>query len=87
MLAKKLFLGAALYSPQEAILVLSERGLAPDGGAVPILFSIGFAVAVALVITVAVAVLLSFFFRGCYPRAALHHAVSLAFDGDGVDTR
>jgi len=61
---KKNVLGEELYSPREADLALSDRGLTLGGGAVPFFFSDGFAVHVTLVITVAVAVLLSFLFSG-----------------------
>jgi len=55
-----IFFRAALYSPRKATLVLSDRGLTLGGGAVPFLFSDGFAVA--LVITITVVVFLSFLF-------------------------
>jgi len=60
-LATNLFLGGGVGLPTGGDLLLSDRGIGVfGGGAVPFLFSDGFAIAVAFVI--AVAVLLSFLF-------------------------
>ena len=50
VLAETFFWGAALYSPREATLALSDRGLMTTvgGGAVPFFFFDGFVVAAAV---------------------------------------